>query len=177
MRTKVRTWTRFFLLLAMIAAAVFAWVCTEPVPASADVEEDGRQGEVSLLALPENVTVAEITSVELKGSATTASSYEQIKKALTVTATGSDGEVYQLGSDEFELIGVFAEGAQETNQFRAVCGNVQSAATVELSGTPVGNTATRSISAVFTPDESSPLHSNSDVMFDLPDYLTVTRYT
>ena len=102
MRTKVRTWTRFFLLLAMIAAAAVAWVCTGPVPASADVEEDGRQGEVSLLALPENVTVTEIT-VELTGSATTASSYEQIKNALTVTATGSDGMEYPLGSDEFEL--------------------------------------------------------------------------
>ena len=177
MRTKGKFWARFILLLALCAAAVFAWGSVGIVPTFAESGGNGRQGEVSLLALPENVTVAEITSVELTGSATTASSYEQIKEALTVTATGSDGEVYQLGSDEFELIGVFADGAQETNQFRVECGNVQSAATVELSGTPVGNTATRSISAVFTPDESGPLYSNSDVKFDLPDYLAVTRYT
>ena len=176
MRTKVRTWTRFFLLLAMIAAAVFAWVCTEPVPASADVEEDGRQGEVSLLALPENVTVTKITGVELTGSATTASSYEQIKNALIVTATGSDGTEYTLGSDAFELIGVFENGAQETNVFRVICGDVQSDATVELSGTPVGNSTTRSISAVFNNAAGTAIYPYTNTV-QLKQLLEVTRYS
>lgn len=91
MRTKGKFWARFILLLALCAAAVFAWGSVGIVPTFAESGGNGRQGEVSLLALPENVTVAEITSVELTGSATTASSYEQIKEALTVTATGSDG--------------------------------------------------------------------------------------
>ena len=176
MRTKVRTWTRFFLLLAMIAAAAVAWVCTGPVPASADVEEDGRQGEVSLLALPENVTVTEITGVELTGSATTASSYEQIKNALIVTATGSDGTKYTLGSDKFELIGVFENGAQETNEFRVVCGDVQSDATVELSGTPVGNSTTRSISAVFNNAAGTAIYPYTNTV-QLKQLLEVTRYS
>ena len=176
MRTKGKFWARFILLLALCAAAVFAWGSVGIVPTFAESGGNGRQGEVSLLALPENVTVAEITSVELTGSATTASSYEQIKEALTVTATGSDGEVYQLGSDEFELIGVFAEGAQETNQFRAVCGNVQSAATVELSGTPVGNSTTRSISAVFNNAAGTAIYPYTNTV-QLKQLLEVTRYS
>ena len=176
MRTKGKFWARFILLLALCAAAVFAWGSVGIVPTFAESGGNGRQGEVSLLALPENVTVAEITSVELTGAATTASSYEQIKKALTVTATGSDGEVYQLGSDEFELIGVFAEGAQETNQFRAVCGNVQSAATVELSGTPVGNSTTRSISAVFNNAAGTAIYPYTNTV-QLKQLLEVTRYS
>ena len=46
---------------------------------------------VSVLALPENVTVTEITGVDLTGTVTTASSYADIKAALAVTARGSDG--------------------------------------------------------------------------------------
>ena len=143
MKTKGRLfWTRLLTMMALCIAALIAGLSfgmTSAYAENTDKAASSEDGGVSVLALPENVTVTGITDVELTGTVTTASSYAEIKAALAVTATGSDGETYELDPDEFEVVGVFEDGAIETNTFRIVCGTVTSEVTFEMSGEPVRN--------------------------------------
>ena len=157
-------WARFLMLMALFVTTLFACVSLGTISARAEETGEGAAlsegGGVSVLALPENVTVTEITGVDLTGTVTTDSSYADIKAALAVTATGSDGEPYELDPDEFEVVGVFEDGAIETNTFRIVCGTVTSEATFEMSGEPVRNDAVRSITAEYVNDGSTMLNSS-----------------
>ena len=103
---------------------------------------------VSVLALPENVTVTEITGVDLTGTVTTASSYADIKAALAVTARGSDGETYKLDPDEFEVVGVFETGSS-TSTFVVTCGEVTSQP-FTIDGLTVTEGQPKTLSATFT---------------------------
>ena len=181
MKTKGRLfWTRLLTMMALCIAALIAGLSfgmTSAYAENADKAASSEDGGVSVLALPEGVTVTGITGVELTGTVTTASSYAEIKAALAVTATGSDGETYELDPDEFEVVGVFEDGAIETNTFRIVCGTVTSEATFEMSGEPVRNDAVRSITAEYVNDGSTMLYSYSSLEFDVKDMVQVTRWT
>ena len=181
MKTKGRLfWTRLLTMMALCIAALIAGLSfgmTSAYAENADKAASSEDGGVSVLALPENVTVTGITDVELTGTVTTASSYAEIKAALAVTATGSDGKTYELDPDEFEVVGVFEDGAIETNTFRIVCGTVTSEATFEMSGEPVRNDAVRSITAEYVNDGSTMLYSYSSLEFDVKDMVQVTRWT
>ena len=174
-------WARFLMLMALFVTTLFACVSLGTISARAEETGEGAAlsegGGVSVLALPENVTVTEITGVDLTGTVTTDSSYADIKAALAVTATGSDGETYELDPDEFEVVGVFEDGAIETNTFRIVCGTDTSEATFEMSGEPVRNDAVRSITAEYVNDGSTMLYSYSSLEFDVKDMVQVTRWT
>ena len=181
MKTKGRLfWTRLLTMMALCIAALIAGLSfgmTSAYAENTDKAASSEDGGVSVLALPENVTVTGITDVELTGTVTTASSYAEIKAALAVTATGSDGETYELDPDEFEVVGVFEDGAIETNTFRIVCGTVTSEATFVMSGEPVRNDAVRSITAEYVNDGSTLLYSYSSLEFDVKDMVQVTRWT
>ena len=181
MKTKGRLfWTRLLTMMALCIAALIAGLSfgmTSAYAENADKAASSEDGGVSVLALPENVTVTGITGVKLTGTVTTASSYAEIKAALAVTATGSDGKTYELDPDEFEVVGVFEDGAIETNTFRIVCGTVTSEVTFVVSGEPVRNDAVRSITAEYVNDGSTMLYSYSSLEFDVKDMVQVTRWT
>ena len=104
MKTKGRLfWTRLLTMMALCIAALIAGLSfgmTSAYAENADKAASSEDGGVSVLALPEGVTVTGITGVVLTGTVTTASSYADIKAALAVTARGSDGETYKLDPDE-----------------------------------------------------------------------------
>ena len=161
MRTKVRTWTRFFLLLAMIAAAAVAWVCTGPVPASADVEDTSAVASVGVrLKLDPGYEIDENTS------------YAQLKNALTVEAFGADGtSLGELGTSQFELEANFAEGSNETNEFTVVVsGSDVQSKPFKITGFTAQKDAVRSISATY--NGGATLYSYTPVV-TIPSYFTV----
>ena len=145
-------WARFLMLMALFVTTLFACVSLGTISARAEETGEGaalsEDGGVSVLALPENVTVTEITGVDLTGTVTTASSYADIKAALAVTARGSDGETYELDPDEFEVVGVFETGSS-TSTFVVTCGEVTSQP-FTIDGLTVTEGQPKTLSATFT---------------------------
>ena len=152
MKTKGRLfWTRLLTMMALCIAALIAGLSfgmTSAYAENADKAASSEDGGVSVLALPENVTVTGITGVELTGTVTTASSYAEIKAALAVTATGSDGETYELDPDEFEVVGVFSTGSS-TSTFVVTCGEVTSQP-FTIDGLTVTEGQPKTLSATYT---------------------------
>lgn len=151
-------------ILLICAALSLAFLPGPATEANAD-PEDAR-------ALPDDVAVTDITGVNYRGGVTADSTYDAIKGALTVTVTGSDAQTYTLASDEFEVVGVFADGENTTNNFMVVVGDIEDdpQAAVTITGFTADRSEVRSISAVY--DGEADLYSYTDIV-DILSYLTV----
>ena len=151
-------------ILLICAALSLAFLPGPATEANAD-PEDAR-------ALPDDVAVTDITGVNYRGGVTADSTYDAIKGALTVTVTGSDAQTYTLASDEFEVVGVFADGENTTNNFMVVVGDIEDdpQAAVTITGFTADRSGVRSIYAVY--NGGADLYSYTDIV-DILSYLTV----
>ena len=151
-------------ILLICAALSLAFLPGPATEANAD-PEDAR-------ALPDDVAVTDITGVNYRGGVTADSTYDAIKGALTVTVTGSDAQTYTLASDEFEVVGVFADGENTTNNFMVVVGDIEDdpQAAVTITGFTADRSEVRSISAIY--NGGADLYSYTDIV-DILSYLTV----
>lgn len=143
-------------ILLICAALSLAFLPGPATEANAD-PEDAR-------ALPDDVAVTDITGVNYRGGVTADSTYDAIKGALTVTVTGSDAQTYTLASDEFEVVGVFADGENTTNNFMVVVGDIEDdpQAAVTITGFTADRSGVRSIYAVY--DGEATLYSYTNVL-------------
>ena len=143
-------------IVLVCAALSLAFLPGPATRANAD-PEDAR-------ALPDDVAVTDITGVNYRGGVTADSTYDAIKGALTVTVTGSDAQTYTLASDEFEVVGVFADGENTTNNFMVVVGDIEDdpQAAVTITGFTADRSGVRSISAVY--DGEATLYSYTNVL-------------